>query len=125
MVYRFADPAGAFFLPAMFVGSVMVTLGYGPLFAALQDLAPARLRSTLVAAMILGMTLFGTSGGNLLVGVLADLFRQAGIGDPLTRAAAWAMMPWLLAIPCLQRAATLASRAGARAREPALQPVTP
>ena len=122
-VYRFADPSSVAFLPAMFVGSVMVTVGYGPLFAALQDLAPARMRSTLTAAMILGMTLLGTSAGNLLVGLLADRFRQAGLGDPITHAVAWAMMPWVLAIPCLHRAAALAPRADAD--EPLLKPVTP
>jgi MFS family permease len=104
-VFRFADPASALFLPGMFVGSMLVTLGYGPLFACLQDLAPAHLRSTLTAAMILGMTLLGTSTGNLLVGYLADRFRGTGDAQPITHAAAWAMMPWLLAIPCLLRAA--------------------
>ena len=78
-VQRFADPTGVVFLPAMFVGSMMLMLGYGPLFASLQDLAPLRLRSTLTAAMILGMTLLGTSCGNLLVGALADRFRATGV----------------------------------------------
>lgn len=109
-VHRFADPTGVVFLPAMFVGSMMLTLGYGPLFASLQDLAPVRLRSTLTAAMILGMTLLGTSCGNLLVGALADRFRAAGLIDPITHAAAWTMLPWLLAIPCLFAASGFASR---------------
>jgi MFS family permease len=109
-VFRFCDSASGLFLPAMFVGSVMLTLGYGPLFACLQDLAPARLRSTMTAAMILGMTLLGTSMGNLLVGFLADHFRNTGVAQPITHAVAWAMMPWMLAIPCLLRAARLASR---------------
>lgn len=109
-VYRFAAPAGAAFLPAMFVGSVMVTLGYGPLFASLQELTPARLRSTMTATMILGMTLLGTSGGNLVVGLLADRFRAAGVVEPITHAVAWTMLPGLLAIPCLFAAAGLVSR---------------
>ena len=109
-VYRFADPSGVVFAPTMFVGSVMVTLGYGPLFASLQDLAPTRLRSTMTATMILGMTLLGTSAGNLLVGFLADRFRGAGLAEPITHAVAWTMSPWLIAIPCLLRAAGLASR---------------
>lgn len=64
-----------------------------------------RLRSTLTAAMILGMTLVGTSGGNLLVGVLADRLQAAGVVQPLTLAAACTLLPWLLAIPCLFAAA--------------------
>lgn len=110
-VHRFADPAGPWFLPAMFVGSTLVTLGYGPLFASLQDLAPARLRSTLAATMILGMTLLGTSGGNLMVGALSDALRTAGVAQPLTLAAAATMLPWLLAVPCLFAAASRVSRA--------------
>jgi predicted metal-dependent HD superfamily phosphohydrolase/MFS family permease len=112
LVHRFAAPGSAVFLPAMFVGSTLMTLGYGPLFASLQDLAPARLRSTLVAAMILGMTLIGTSGGNLLVGLLADRFHAAGLAQPITWAAACTMLPWLFAVPCLSGAAARASRAG-------------
>jgi MFS family permease len=123
-VFRFCDPAGGLFLPAMFVGSVMVTLGYGPLFASLQDLAPPRLRSTMTAAMILGMTLLGTSTGNLLVGFLADHFRVAGVAQPITHAVAWAMMPWLLAIPCLLQAARLASRDDL-VGSPTLEPLAP
>lgn len=105
VVHRFAAPGGIVFMPAMFVGSTLLTLSYGPLFASLQDLAPVRLRSTLVATMILGMTLIGTSGGNLLVGVLADRFHAAGLGQPITRAAVCTMLPWLLAAPCLFAAA--------------------
>ena len=105
--YRFADPAGAVFLPAIFVGSVMVTLGYGPLFAALQDRVEARLRSTMTAAMILGMTLFGTSGGNLFVGLLADRLRADSVAQPITHAAALGLAPWLLAVPCLFMASAI------------------
>lgn len=115
LVHRFAAPGSAVFLPAMFIGSTLMTLGYGPLFASLQDLAPARLRSTLVAAMILGMTLIGTSGGNLLVGLLADRFRAAGLAQPITWAAACTLVPWLLAAPCLFGAAGRVSHAGAGA----------
>jgi hypothetical protein len=116
LVHRFAAPGSAIFLPAMFLGSTLMTLGYGPLFASLQDLAPPRLRSTLVAAMIMGMTLIGTSGGNLLVGLLADRFHAAGLAQPLTWAAAFTMLPWLLSVPCLFGAAGLTSRTGMSAR---------
>lgn len=115
LLHRFADPAGVVFLPAMFVGSTLLTLGYGPLFASLQPLVPARLRSTLTAAMILGMTLVGTSGGNLLVGALTDRFRAAGAAQPITLAAACTLLPWLLAIPCLFAAAARVGRLRPRA----------
>jgi len=113
LLYRFADPAGALFPACMFVGSLMVTVGYGPLFASLQDLVADELRSTMTAAMILAMTLFGTSVGNALVGALADAFRASGVHDPITRAALLGLVPWALAIPCLVAAAR---RVGAAAQ---------
>lgn len=114
LLYRFADPAGALFPACMFVGSLMVTVGYGPLFASLQDLVADELRSTMTAAMILAMTLFGTSVGNALVGALADAFRASGVHDPITRAALLGLVPWALAIPCLVGAAR---RVAASARD--------
>ena len=105
IAYRFCDPASALFPACMFVGSLMVTVGYGPLFASLQDLVADELRSTMTAAMILAMTLLGTSVGNAAVGGLADAFRAAGVHDPITRAALIGTLPWALAIPCLVAAA--------------------
>lgn len=117
--YRLAEPSGAAFHLCMFIGSVMVTIGYGPLFACLQDLVPDEVRSTMTAVMILGMTLFGTSAGNLLVGWLADAFRSAGIDAPITKAALVSSLPWILAIPCLLRAARLVEAGDHPAKGPA------
>ncbi len=104
-MYRVADPASAAFYPCMFIGSLMVTVGYGPIFACVQDLAPEQVKSTMTAFLILCMTLFGTSAGNLAVGALADAFRAAAVAAPITRAACIVMAPWLLAIPCFLLAA--------------------
>ncbi|TAK79316.1 MAG: MFS transporter [Aquabacterium sp.] len=119
LAYRFVDPSGAAFHLYMFIGSVMVTIGYGPLFACLQDLVPDHVRSTMTAAMILGMTLFGTSAGNLLVGWLADTFRAGGIDEPITKAVLASTLPWILAIPCLLRAAHLAESGTPHEERPA------
>jgi MFS family permease len=102
---RIADPAGIAFYPCMFIGSFMVTVGYGPLFACVQDLVPDNVRSTMTAFLIMCMTLFGTSAGNLLVGALADTFRAALVAEPITKAVLIGMTPWLLAIPCFYLAA--------------------
>ncbi len=121
--FRFCAPAGAAFLPCMFIGSVMVTIGYGPLFACVQDLAPAQLRSTVTAFLILCMTLFGTSAGNLCVGYLADTFQAMAMAEPLTNAILAGTLPWLLAIPCFLLAARQVESAGPghRAGRPAFE----
>lgn len=106
-IYRLLDTTGTAFYISMFIGSMMITIGYGPLFACLQDLVPAQLRSTMTAFMILCMTLFGTSLGNLAVGGLADVFRTAAYGAPITIAVMVTMTPWLLAIPCFAMAARM------------------
>jgi sugar phosphate permease len=108
--FRIADPASVLFLPAMLVGSVMLTIGYGPMFAIVQDLVPNRLRSTMTAFLILCMTLLGTSPGNLQVGWLADMFQAQGIAQPITQAVLVGMLPWLAAIPCFHFAARLVRR---------------
>lgn len=104
---RLADPASALFLPAMLAGSVMLTIGYGPLFAIVQDLVPDRLRSTMTAFLILCMTLLGTSPGNLQVGWLADLFQAQGLAEPITHAVLIGMLPSIPAIACFYLAARL------------------
>lgn len=106
-IYRLLDTTGMAFHVCMFIGSMMITIGYGPLFACLQDLVPAQLRSTMTAFMILCMTLFGTSLGNLAVGGLADVFRVAGYSAPITQAVLVGMTPWLLSIPCFVMAARM------------------
>ena len=106
-LFRFTAPSGAAFYPCMFLGSLMVTVGYGPIFACVQDLVRDNVRSTMTAFVIMCMTLFGTSAGNLLVGYLADTFRAADISEPITKAVLVGMTPWLLTIPCFYYAARL------------------
>ncbi|BBB61858.1 MFS transporter [Undibacterium sp. KW1] len=106
-LYRLVDAGSPAFYTCMFIGSMMITIGYGPVFASLQDLAPTHLSSTMTAFMILCMTLFGTSLGNLAVGVLADAFKAAAFSAPISKAVMLAMTPWLLAIPCFALAARI------------------
>jgi MFS family permease len=104
-LYRFADPATPVFYICMLVGSITLTIGYGPLFASVQDLVPATSRSTMIAFFVLCLTLFGTSGGNLLAGWLADWFKSAEFRQPLTWAILLGLTPGLFAIPCFYLAA--------------------
>lgn len=47
---------------------------YGPMFATVQDLAPARIRATAVAFFILVINVFGTGLGPLVVGKIGDAY---------------------------------------------------
>ncbi|SHH22637.1 MFS transporter [Massilia sp. CF038] len=109
--FRLADPSSVLFLPAMLLCSVLLTVGYGPLFAIVQDLAPDRLRSTMTAFLILCMTLLGTSPGNLQVGWLTDLYQAQGLAEPITHAVLVGMLPWVAAVPCFYFAGRLVRKA--------------
>lgn len=110
LAFRFADPDGIWFYLFMFVGSVTITLVFGPLFAAVQDLVPDRVRSTTIAFLILCLALLGTAPGNLLAGWLADVFAAAGMQEPVTWAVLVGLMPGLLAVPCFYVAARRVER---------------
>ncbi len=55
-----------------FLSSVGGASWYGPVFAAVQDLAPARIRSTAVAFLMLAVNLLGTGLGPLVAGMIGD-----------------------------------------------------
>ncbi|MGH8528638.1 MAG: MFS transporter [Nevskiales bacterium] len=110
LLYRFADPAGTAFYVYMFVGCITLTLAFGPLFAAVQDLAPERLRSTTIAFLILCLALLGSAPGNLLAGWLADLFKAAAMPEPITLAVLIGVTPGLFAIPCFYISGRLMER---------------
>jgi MFS family permease len=113
LVFRFADPEGVMFHIAMFVGCASMTMVFGPLAAAVQDLVPERIRSTTIAFMVLCLALFGVAPGNLIVGLLADMLTAAGLAEPYTWAATLASAPGLLAVPCFYFAARRFARSQA------------
>lgn len=60
------------FYACWFMSSVGSTTWYGPVFATVQDLAPARIRSTAIAFLLLALALLGTGLGPLVVGLIGD-----------------------------------------------------
>src|SRR5690606_33619325 len=63
-------PAAVFLLAA----GIATDVKTGPTFAAVQNLAPPRMRATAVAVFMLGATVVGSSVGPLATGVLSDHF---------------------------------------------------
>ena len=72
IAFLFLPPEGFLFYFCWFVGSTSITLLFGPVFASVQDLVPARIRSTIIAFLIFCINLFGTAAGSYATGVIAD-----------------------------------------------------
>ena len=60
------------FYVCWFFSSLGSTTWYGPVFATVQDLTPARIRSTAVAFLLLVINLLGTGLGPLVSGAIGD-----------------------------------------------------
>ncbi|MDX2033919.1 MAG: MFS transporter [Blastocatellia bacterium] len=60
------------FYVCWFMSSLGSTTWYGPVFATVQDLTPARIRSTAVAFLLLALNLLGTGLGPLVSGAIGD-----------------------------------------------------
>ena len=58
---------------------------YGPTFATVQELAPPRIRGTVVAFSILMLQLFGIAAGAVIAGFVIELLQDAGVPNPYTR----------------------------------------
>lgn len=65
-------PAGPLFFFCWFMSSLQSTSWFGPIFATVQDLAPARIRATVIAFLMLSLNLLGTGPGPWITGVIAD-----------------------------------------------------
>jgi MFS family permease len=48
------------------IGSILITFIYGPVLATIQELAPLRLRATIVAILMIGLNILGASLGALI-----------------------------------------------------------
>lgn len=83
---RFVAPHTNLFNFCIFTNCFALTFFYGPVFSAVQDLSPARVRSTALAALLLASNLIGIAGGAFAAGALIDRFIEAGVTDPITRA---------------------------------------
>jgi MFS family permease len=52
------------------VGSIQITFMYGPVLATIQELAPLRLRATMVAILLIGLNILGASLGAVIAAAL-------------------------------------------------------
>jgi MFS family permease len=83
---------------AAVVNAVQGTFFYGPLFSAVQDLAPPRGRATAVAVLIFGHNLLGLAPGSFAAGWLCD-WLTGRVAQPITWGLAAVGLTGLLAVP--------------------------
>ncbi|MEO8505675.1 MAG: MFS transporter [Acidobacteriota bacterium] len=72
MVFYSLPPRTPLFYLCWFITSAGISAWYGPLFAAIQELAPAHTRATSVAFTLLVINLLGVGPGPLITGIIGD-----------------------------------------------------
>jgi MFS family permease len=105
IAFRLLSPDSAMFPVCAAVSAMLVTMIYGPIYASVQELTPLRIRSTMIAVLIVGLMLLGASLGGPLAAFLAERFAAAGFAQPLTAGIFITGQIGLFAIPLLLLAA--------------------
>ncbi len=67
-----ASPDSPLFYVLWFLNNVGLSAWYGPVFAGVQDLAPARVRASIVGVALLVTNVFGVSPGAYITGLIGD-----------------------------------------------------
>jgi len=82
LAMRLVDPSSIFIPIGMFIGAFQVGCFWGPVFATVQEVAPASIRASVVAFYILSINLVGLGLGATITGVSIDILREAGNTQP-------------------------------------------
>ena len=85
VAFRIVEPDSPLFWLGVFFIYFQLGSFYGPVFATVQELAPPRIRGTVVAFTILMPQLFGAAAGAVIAGVSIELLQNAGVPNPYTR----------------------------------------
>jgi MFS transporter, Spinster family, sphingosine-1-phosphate transporter len=75
IAFRFGAANSILFSVSCLIGSIYVTMMYGPVLATVQDLTPLRIRSTMLAFLIIWLNILGASLGAVIA---ARLTRSLG-----------------------------------------------
>lgn len=99
IAYRLVDGDSIWFWVGVFVGFFQLGCFYGPTFSTVQELAPGKIRATVVAFLILSLNFVGLGIGVTAGGFTVDLMIERGVAEPYT----WTLLTFtllsLLAIP--------------------------
>ena len=92
ITYRLVDGDSIWFWIGVFVGFFQLGCFYGPTFSTVQELAPGRIRATVVAFYLLLLNLVGMGIGVTLGGVCIDWMLEQGVARPYT----WTLLVFTL-----------------------------
>ncbi len=93
IAFRFVSPHSTFFALCCFVSSIYVTMMYGPVYATVQELSPLRIRSTMIAFLIIWLNILGVSLGAVITAALSDYLGSYTWGMLLTAQIGVAALP--------------------------------
>jgi MFS transporter, Spinster family, sphingosine-1-phosphate transporter len=99
IAYRLVDPDSLWFWIGVFVGYFQLGCFYGPTFSTVQELAPAKIRATVVAFLILTLNFVGLGIGVTAGGYTVDVMIARGVAEPYTLTLLVFTLISLLAIP--------------------------
>ncbi len=85
VAFRIVEAGSLVFWAGVFFIYFQVGCFYGPTFATIQELAPPRIRGTVVAFAILMLQLFGVGVGVTVAGYVIDSLQAANVPEPYTR----------------------------------------
>ncbi|MFL5298572.1 MAG: MFS transporter [Phenylobacterium sp.] len=100
VLYRFTDHAGWIFWLGVAGRTFQGGAVYGIVLSTLQELVPARIRATTVAAFILAVNVFGIGVSSTAGGYLIDALGKAGDARPISHVLVILTALSGLAIPC-------------------------
>lgn len=85
VLFRFTeDTTSTVFTVSLLIVFLTNFYFYGPVYSAVQELAPVRVRATAVALLLFLVNFFGLSVGASIAGGLADKFIAEGMAQPYT-----------------------------------------
>ena len=84
IVSRLVEGGSPWILVGIIIGAFQVGCFWGPVFATVQEQAPARIRATLIAFYILTLNLVGLALGATAAGISIDYLRAIGNTQPYT-----------------------------------------
>ena len=110
LAFRLAPPDSAWFYLGLVTAYMQLGVLYGPTFATVQELAPPRIRATVVAFFLLALNFVGLGIGTTAGGFVIDALSARGVAEPYT----WTLVTFSVlsatSIPCFFAAGRKLSR---------------
>lgn len=100
LCYRLAPGHSPLFIAGMIGSILFMTVLYGPIFAVIEELLPARLKATATGLNMLLINIFAIGGVSYAVGLASDRMALAGMSQSWTLPLIGADLIAWLAVPC-------------------------